>query len=176
MENKQQREVFCKKVKDGFFGEIYSKSSEKKVEYLISSLKNKLQDNVSLDNFKRQFFTAFIKGVISLIKNNELDHRDFDLETLKQKKAWKALAKVILYKRIKELKNCQVEKKGKKYYVEDLKDTYFGKYIMERLKFSLRRSVLNKREYGRIVKAIEKLGYEVPVVVQPTETEKFFSD
>lgn len=176
IETKPQQTIFCKKVKDEFFEEFYFNSEEKRIAHLISELKSQIPSDISLDNFKRQFFTGFIKGIISLIKENELNHRDFDLDALKQRKAWKTLAKVILLKRIKELKNCQVEKKGKKYYIQDLKDTYFGEYILRRLKVSLRRSVLKEDEYNRIVKAIKKLGYEVPIVVQPTETELFFKD
>lgn len=168
--------MFVQKVEEQFFQDFYSKSSNKWIENLISELKNEIPDDLSLDNFKRKFFTSFLKGVASLVRDDELDHRDFNLNALKETKAWKALAKVILLKRIKELQDCQVEKKGKKYYIQDLKETYFGKYIMRRLQISLRRSVLEEGEYQRIVKAIQKLDYKVPVVVQPTETESFFSD
>ncbi|TXT66887.1 MAG: hypothetical protein BAJALOKI1v1_250014 [Promethearchaeota archaeon] len=128
---------------------------------------------MSIDNFKRQFFINFLKKIGNLVRHDELPHRNFDLERLKKKDLWKPLAKIILLKRIEELKNAQVEKKGKKYYVEDLKNTYFGEYIMEKLQFA-RRSVLEESEYNKIVAAIKKLNYEVPIVIQPTTTEKFF--
>ncbi len=176
MELKPQYAMFCQKVEEKFFQEFYAKSSEGKIEALISELKSKIPDDITLDNFKRQFFTDFIKGIISLIKDDVLNHRDFDLKALKERKAWKTLAKVILYKRIKELQDCQVEKKGKKYYIQELKDTYFGTFIMKRLELSLRRTVLEENEYNKIVKVIQKLEYKVPVIVQPTETERFFTD
>jgi hypothetical protein len=116
-----------------------------------------------------------LKEITYLVKEDVINHRDFEINTLKKDIKWKPLAKLILLKRIKELKNSQVEKKGKKYYIEDLKNTYFGKFIMDKLDYS-RRKVLEEEEYEKIVKAIKKLKYEVPIVVQPTETEKFFND
>jgi hypothetical protein len=173
MDKNPQISVICKEVKENFFENYYLKSKNPRIDALIANLKNELQNNGSVESFKRQFFVNFLKGIISLVKQDDLNHRDFDFEAIKANQSYKALAKVILLKRIEELKNAQVEKKGKKYYVEDLKKTYFGKYIMDGLDFS-RRSVLQEDEYDKVVAAIKKLNYEVPIVIQPTTTEDFF--
>jgi hypothetical protein len=150
-------------------------SDNKSINRLFSRLRSQIDSNISIENFKRQYFTKFLKEINYMVKNEDLNHRDFDFEELKKRKLWKPLAKIILLKRIEELKNAQVEKKGKKYYVKDLKKTYFGRYIMDRLKFS-RRTVLDEKEYEKVVAAIKKLNYEIPIVVQPTETELFFEE
>ncbi len=175
MENKNNEcDIFTVNLKKQI-QKYYENTNEKIIEDLFSKLTNQITDTSSIENFKRKYFTAFLKNISLMVKDDKLNHRDFDLEALKQEKSWKPLAKIILLKRIKELKNSQVKKKGKKYYVKDLKETYFGDYIMKRLKFG-RRTVLEEEEYNRVVKAIEKLNYEVPIVVQPTETELFFEN
>jgi hypothetical protein len=175
MDKNPQISIVCDEIKEEFFQKYYSKSKDKRIDTLITNLKSELQNNGSIEDFKRKFFPNFLKGVISLVKHDEINHRDFDFESMKNNKTYKTLAKVILLKRIEELKNAQVEKKGKKYYVEELKKTYFGEYIMDNLDFS-RRSVLMEDEYNAVVAAIKKLNYEVPIVVQPTKTELFFKD
>ncbi len=155
------------------FQTFYSDPNNQQIEKIFQKLKNKINSTNSLENYERQFFISFLKEVISMVKKEELNHRDFIFEELKKNKIWIPLVKIILLKRIEELKNCQVEKKGKKYYIQELKRTYFGEFIMEKLDFS-RKSVLNQEEYEKIISAIKKLNYELPIVVQPTETESFF--
>lgn len=175
MDKNPQISKVCNDVKEKFFQDFYVSSKNAQIEALITKLRGKLQDHGSLERFKRQFFPNFLKGVISLVKHDDLDHRNFDFESLKNEKSYKPLVKVILLKRIEELKNAQVEKKGTKYYVDELKKTYFGKYIMESLEFS-RRTVLKKEEYDEVVEAIKKLNYEVPIVIHPTKSELFFKE
>jgi phage host-nuclease inhibitor protein Gam len=161
-------------IKDEFY-RFFSVQKHAEIERIFTNLNNQLNHLTSVENFKRQFFINLLKEITYLVKEDVINHRDFEIDTLKKDNKWKPLAKLILLKRIKELKNSQVEKKGKKYYIEDLKNTYFGKFITDRLDYS-RRKVLEEDEYEKIVKAIKKLNYEVPIVVQPTETEKFFND
>jgi len=164
--------TFLTKFKEEF-QTIYLYPNNQQIEDLFRKVKNKINISDSVENFERQFFINFLKEIISMVKMEILNHKNFIFEELKEKKIWKPLAKIILLKRIEELKNCQVEKKGKKYYVQELKKTYFGEFIMEKLQFS-RRKVLKEDEYDKVINAIKKLNYEIPIVIQPTETERFF--
>jgi hypothetical protein len=170
LENNEFNEAI-KEFKDNVQG-IYLGNEENFKDLFIAAQKQ-AEIAISLDDFKRRLSLYIIKELSIMVKKNELDHRDFFLDGLKNSEFWKPLAKLVLFKRIEELKNCKVLKKGKKYDVSGLKETFFGKYIMERLKFE-RRTVLMDEEYTKITNAIKKLNYEVPVVIQPTETEKFF--
>lgn len=171
MSENQEIEDILKRFQDGF-KKIYFGANEE-IGKLFLIIKEDAREAKSIDAFKRKLKMNFLKELIYMIKNDEVDHNDFYLEELKKSDFWRPIAKLILLKRINELKNCHVEKKGKKFDVSQLRETYFGKFIMDKLKFS-RRSVLNEDEYDRMIKAIKKLNYEVPVVIQPTETEKFF--
>jgi len=171
-EESKELEEALKEFKDDIQG-IYL-GDEHNITDLLLQAKEQAQNYVSLDDFKRKMSMHFLKETSIMLKNNELDHRDFFLDGLKNSEFWKPLAKLVLFKRIEELRNCKVLKKGKKYDVSGLKDTFFGKYIMERLKYE-RRSVLTDEEYSKITNAIKKLNYDVPVVIEPTETEKFFT-
>jgi len=170
LENKEFNEAI-KEFKDDVQG-IYL-GSEDNIKELFFTAQKQAETAISLDDFKRKLSLYFIKELSIMVKNDEFDHRDFFLDGLKNSEFWKPLAKLVLFKRIEELRNCKVLKKGKKYDVSGLKETFFGKYIMERLKFE-RRSILMDDEYTKITNAIKKLNYEVPVVIEPTETEKFF--
>lgn len=145
-----------------------------KIKDLFINANEHAKNSASLKDFKRKLSIYFLKEITLMLKNNELDLNDFFLDALKTSEFWKPLAKLVLLKRIDELKNCKVLKKGKKYDVSDLKDTFFGQFIMNKLKIS-RRTILAEEEYFKITSAIKKLKYEIPIVVQPTETEKFFS-
>ena len=145
------------------------------VKSIFLSAKNDIQDFVSSDDFKRRFSMNFLKELTIMLKNDEINHREFLLYAMKSNEFWQPIAKLILVKRIDELKQCKILKKGRKYNISGLKETFLGKFIIDRLGFT-RRSVVNDTEYDKITNAIKKLKYEVPIVIQPTETEKFFKD
>ncbi len=170
IENKEI-EVSINKFKEDFQG-VYLGEDEK-IENLFGNARELAKNSASVEEFKRKMSISFLKEISLMLKDDELDNNDFFLDALKSSEFWRPLAKLVLLKRIDELKNCKVLKKGKKYDVSGLKDSFFGKFIMNKLNFS-RRSVLTEGEYSKITNAIKKLRYEVPIVVQPTETEKFF--
>jgi len=170
LENKEFSEAI-NEFKDDVQG-IYL-GNEDNIKELFITAQKQAETAISLSDFKRKLSLYIIKELSIRVKNDELDHRDFFLDGLKNSELWKPLAKLVLFKRIEELRNCKVLKKGKKYDVSGLKETFFGNYIMERLKLE-RRSILMDEEYTKITNAIKRLNYEVPVVIQPTETERFF--
>jgi len=156
------------------FEQIYlGKMDDMKSVFL--SAKNDVQKYVSSDDFKRRFSMNFLKELTVMLKNEEINHHDFLLDTMKSNEFWQPIAKLILVKRIDELKHCKILKKGRKYNISGLKETFLGKFITDRLGFT-RRSIVNDTDYNKITNAIKKLKYEVPIVIQPTETEKFFGD
>ena len=160
-----------KSLKKGF-QEIYlGKIND--IEHIFLSARNAVQDYISLNDFKRKYSMNFLKEITIMLKNEELNHQDFFLEVTREDKFWQPLTKLIIAKRIEELKRCKVLKKGKTYNVSELKSTYLGKFILDKLGFP-RRISLNNQEYEKLINTIKKLKYEVPVVIQPTETEKFF--
>ena len=162
-------EAFKKNFKEIFSGKIDN------LAHAFQNAKDNIQDYETIDEFKRKFIINFLKELTFMLKNLELKHQDFMLNSMRDKKIWQPVAKLILLQRISELKNCKVLKKGKKYNISDLKSTLLGKMILDRLDFT-RRSILNEDEYIKVTNAIKRLKYEIPVVVQPTATEKYFRD
>ena len=156
------------------FQEIYL-GSVNNIKPIYLSAQNAVQNYLSEDDFKRKFSMNFLKEITLMLKNEELRHRDFFLEVMRENEFWQPLIKLILVKRIEELKKCKVIKKGRKYDISDLKATYLGKFIIDKFEFT-RRSMLNDQEYNKLINTIKKLKYEVPVVILPTETEKFFEN
>ena len=155
------------------FGKIFIGKID--IDQVILSVKNSVKDYVSAEDFKRKFSLYFLKEITIMLKNEEINHNDFFLDNMRESALWQTLTKLILAKRIEELKKCKVLKKGKKYDISGLRKTYLGNVIVDKLGFA-RRSVLSDQEYETIITTIKKLKYEVPVTIQPTETEKFFSD
>jgi len=160
-------ETFKKNFKEIYIGKVDNLAN------VFQNAKIDVLDYESIAEFKRKFTINFLKEITFMLKNTELKHQDFILNSMKDKKIWQPIAKLILLQRILELKSCKVLKKGKKYDITDLRNTLLGKMILDRLDFT-RRSILNEDEYVKIISAIKKLKYDNPVEVQPTETEKFF--
>jgi len=145
-----------------------------KINDLYSNALERSKNFTSIEDLKRRLNINFLKEIALMLKNDELKHGDFLLDKLKDSEFWKPLAKMVLLKRIEELKKCKILKKGKKYDVSGLKETHFGKFITDKLNFG-RRSVVSEEDYNKITDAMKKLKFDLPIVVNPTETEKFFS-
>ncbi len=145
------------------------------IDKVFQSVKNSIKKYISIDDFKRKFSLNFLKEITIMLKNEEINHNDFFLDNMRGNAIWQTLIKLILAKRIEELKKCKVLKKGKKFDISGLKKTYLGNIIANKLGYT-RRSALSNQEYEKIITTIKKLKYEVPVTVQPTETEKFFAE
>lgn len=145
------------------------------INQVFQNVQNSIGEYVSVEDFKRKFSLYLLKEITLMLKNEEINHNDFFLHNMRENALWHPLTKLILAKRIEELKKCKVLKKGKKYDISGLKKTYLGNVIADKLGFT-RRSVLSDQEYEKIISTIKKLKYEVPVTIQPTETEKFFTN
>lgn len=154
------------------FGQIYLGSKEK-VDQAFQNIKNSITEYASLDDFKRRFSLYLLKELTLMLKSGEIQHKDFFLDNMRENVLWQPLTKLILAKRVEELKTTKVMKKGKKYDISGLRKTYLGNIIIDKLGFA-RRSILTDQEYEQLINTIRKLKYEVPVTVEPTETEKFF--
>ncbi|MBY9004321.1 MAG: hypothetical protein KGD73_10145 [Candidatus Lokiarchaeota archaeon] len=145
------------------------------IDQVLHNAKEVVGKCLNLDDFKRKFAINLLKEITLMLKAEEINHKDFFLDNMRENVLWQPIVKVILAKRIEELKKCKVLKKGKKYNISGLKETYLGKMIVDKLGFT-RRSIISDLEYDKLISIIKKLKYEIPVIVQPTETEKFFEN
>lgn len=123
----------------------------------------------------RHLVMALLKRILELVKAGKLSPGSFDLEIVKGLPAWQPLAKVILATRVDELRRCKVVRSGKKIDIANLKATSIGKALAQQLGFD-RRSLLTREEYEMLEKQIARLNFTPPVIVEPTSTERFFSD
>ena len=146
-----------------------------KMNQILQNTKSLVGTCANINDFKRKYAINLLKEITLMIKNEEIHHEDFFLDTMREKTLWQPIVKLILAKRIEELKQCKVLKKGRKYNISGLKETYLGKMIADKLDFS-RRTIVSDQEYDKLINIIKKLRYEVPVIIQPTETEKFFGN
>ncbi len=146
-----------------------------KVNQVLQNAKGLVGKYLNLEDFKRKFSLYLLKELTLMLKNGEINHADFFLDNMRENVLWQPLIKLIFAKRIEELKQCKVLKKGKKYNISGLKETYLGKFIADKLGFT-RRTIVSDQEYEKLISIIKKLKYEIPVIIQPTETEKFFEN
>jgi len=146
-----------------------------KVDQVLQNAMGLVGKYLNLEDFKRKFALYLLKEITIMLKNEEINHTDFFLDNMRENVLWQPLIKLILAKRIEELKQCKVLKKGRKYNISGLKETYLGKYIVDKLGFT-RRTIISDQEYEKLINIIKKLKYEIPVIIQPTETEKFFEN
>ena len=146
-----------------------------KVNQVLQNAKGLVGKYLNLEDFKRKFSLYLLKELTIMLKNGEINHSDFFLDNMRDNVLWQPLIKLIFAKRIEELKQCKVLKKGKKYNISGLKETYLGKFIADKLGFT-RRTIVSDQEYEKLIGVIKKLKYEIPVIIQPTETEKFFEN
>ena len=146
-----------------------------KVNQELQNAKGLVGKYLNLEDFKRKFSLYLLKELTIMLKNGEINHSDFFLDNMRENVLWQPLIKLIFAKRIEELKQCKVLKKGKKYNISGLKETYLGKFIADKLGFT-RRTIVSDQEYEKLISVIKKLKYEIPVIIQPTETEKFFEN
>jgi len=146
-----------------------------KVNQVLQNAKGLVGKYLNLEDFKRKFSLYLLKELTIMLKNGEINHSDFFLDNMRENVLWQPLIKLIFAKRIEELKQCKVLKKGKKYNISGLKETYLGKFIADKLGFT-RRTIVSDQEYEKLIGVIKKLKYEIPVIIQPTETEKFFEN
>ncbi len=145
------------------------------IDKLVQNANESVGKCLNLEDFKRRFFLNLLKEITIMLKSEEISHKDFFLDNMRENLLWQPLVKIILAKRIEELKQCKVLKKGRKYNISGLKDTYLGKIIVDKLGY-IRRSTISELEYDKLISIIKKLNYEIPVIVEPTETEKFFEN
>jgi len=146
-----------------------------KVNQVLQNAKGLVGKYLNLEDFKRKFSLYLLKELTIMLKNGEINHADFFLDNMRENVLWQPLIKLIFAKRIEELKQCKVLKKGKKFNISGLKETYLGKFIADKLGFT-RRTIVSDQEYEKLISIIKKLKYEIPVIIQPTETEKFFEN
>lgn len=149
---------------------FYSGSMEK-INNLMLDTQNLMEISINEKIYEQKFFVQFLKVITKAIKNGDILHSNFELNNIDEK--WVLLKKQLLILRIEELKTCKVVQKGRKYDISELKLSYLGKEIAKNLSFA-RKYILTKPEYDKIVFQIRRLKYEVPVIIKPTTTEKFF--
>lgn len=147
--------------------------SEYVLKESINSAMLSLNNIVSEDDGLRRVSTFLLREISNRIRLDNLDHRAFNLDTMKTLPSWGPLVKIVLAKRLEELKTCKIVQIGKKFDITDIKKSFFGNLIAEKLGYS-RRAILTNIEYQGIITQIKKINCEPPVIIKPTATEKYF--
>ena len=90
---------------------------------------------------------------------------------------WNVIIKYVTHARMEELKSVKIVRRNRKYGISELRNTFYGKLMLDDLeKVNKRRHFLNSDEYLKIKEFCRKLNLELPEVIEPTTTEKFFED
>lgn len=139
---------------------------------VVDKIGGEIEDFTSMEDYKRRLVMAIIKEISLMVKNGELNHHSFDTDFITDD-LWTPLKKMVYLKRIEEFKGCKITRKGKSFNISDLKTSYFGRFILFNLGFASR-SVINPDEYKMLKKQVTKMNLELPVEINPTDTEKFF--
>ena len=98
----------------------------------------------------------------------------------KAKTEWKPLDQLLTLFRLKELKSVGITRRGgrgksKSFDVSSLAATFFGKQILRGLEMGRRRT-LDDKELEVLKAECAKLKLTLPEIIEPTTTERFFSD
>ena len=96
----------------------------------------------------------------------------------KEKTDWKVLNQLLTVVRLKELSRVKIIKrggrgKGLNYDASDLAKTFFGRKILKGQGLG-RRRILKADELDKVKQDCARLKLELPEIVEPTTTEKFF--
>ncbi|MDX9724019.1 MAG: hypothetical protein RBU37_24930 [Myxococcota bacterium] len=85
------------------------------------------------------------------------------------------LHKMLVGARLKELASARIVRRGKGFNINELNATYYGRKIVDGLGHSRRRSVLDASEFEALRDACAKIKLQLPEIVEPTVTERFFA-
>jgi len=120
-----------------------------------------------------EFFAGLLRTLGVHLKREPKSHRIYDADRLKQLSNWSPILRLVVMTRIKELSETKVLYRKGKYDLSGVKQTLYGKLVMETLGFGSR-YVLEKPEYFKFSMKTKEMGFELPQETQPTEAEKYF--
>ena len=100
-------------------------------------------------------------------------------QRFRRQTGWAVLDQLLTVVRLQELAAAKITKKGGRgaglrYDIGELMNTYYGKSILEGLGLK-RRRVATSEELDTIRAALKKIKLELPEVIEPTTTERFFA-
>ncbi|MCI0641878.1 MAG: hypothetical protein L0Y72_11210 [Gemmataceae bacterium] len=119
------------------------------------------------------------KALFTLIKER-LDAKPELNQRFKASTDWKVLNQLLTVARLKELTRVHIVKKGRTsggagFDVDELSRTYYGRQVLDGLGFTKRRKILDRAEFDKVREEFQKIKLKLPEAVEPTTTEKFFS-
>ncbi len=122
---------------------------------------------------KGEFFGGLMRSLGVMLKNSPKEHYKFKAEKLAKLDRWVPLYKVVVAARARELQSSKVLYRRRKYDLSEIKQTFYGKLVLEALGFG-NRSVLDKSEYDIFSSKVNEMGFELPEEVSPTTAELYF--
>ncbi len=179
-EIKKQFEEVIKQVKLLFAREyneleIMFPYKSKKIEQLFIDSLELLEEKEDTAKAQREMLNLLMKALIKNLQINGKEHLEYDFDKLKELVRWNPLFKVVAALRVKELKNSKVLLRGGKYDLSAVKQTYYGKKILEACNLGNRYS-LTKAEYESFFIKTKKLKLEIPEEIEPTKAEIYFEN
>lgn len=100
-------------------------------------------------------------------------------QRFRRQTGWDVLDQLLTMVRLQELAAAKITKKGGRgaglrYDITELVNTYYGKSILEGLGMK-RRRVATTEELETLRAALKKIKLELPEVIEPTTTDRFFA-
>jgi hypothetical protein len=98
----------------------------------------------------------------------------------KDQPEWKLLHNLLTVARVRELTRARVTKRTRSgklgFDVSELAGTFYGRQTLDQLGISAARSVLTNEEFAQVQATLLASKLQLPTVVEPTTTEKFFQE
>lgn len=139
---------------------------------LLRKLKVSEQDEVE-EVFAHRVEVMLLQIIKAYLTENPQRNWDFF-----EKTDWKVLNQILTVSRLKELSKVKIIKRAGRgkggYDMTELAETFFGAKIFQSHGLSTRR-ILKSDELEKVKEDCARLKLELPEIVEPTTTEKFFS-
>jgi len=121
----------------------------------------------------QEFFSGLMRVLGSRLQKSIKDHYLFDTDMMGNLDRWRPIQKTVVLNRQKELQGTKVLYRRGKYDLSGVKETYYGKKVMETLGLKTR-YMLSKKEYIDFQIKTQAMGFELPQEIMPTEAEIYF--
>ena len=121
----------------------------------------------------QEFFAGLVRVLGQRIQKTPEDHSIFDSEMMQTLPRWNPVLRVVVLTRLNELKSTKVLFRKGKYDLSGVRQTLYGKKVMESPGLRTR-YVLSKKEYIDFQMKTQAMGFELPQEIMPTEAEKYF--
>ncbi|MGY5863178.1 MAG: hypothetical protein RTV41_01095 [Candidatus Thorarchaeota archaeon] len=132
-----------------------------------------VRQKTASEKANQELFAGLARVLGQRLQKSPKDHNLFDTDMMQTMDRWKPIQRVVVLNRANELKETKVLFRKGKYDLSGVRQTHYGKKVMETLGLRTR-YILSKKEYYDFQIKTQAMGFELPQEIMPTEAENYF--